>query len=168
MAIVKFISCDYVKENTLIEMNVDDAKITPIILKVQKVYLQQLIGSSFMDHLTSGVTNSTLTTDEDALLRNYIQPYLAEYVVYEALPFLNYKITNKAVSKESSEFSQSSDLSEVKYLRSNVKDMAEFLGKRLSKYLCDNEILFPEYTNPITPENLIKNSKSFFGGIFLD
>jgi hypothetical protein len=164
---VKFISTNYVKENTIIEMNVDDDKLTPIILKVQKVYLQQLIGSSFYDHLSQAVANTTLTVAEDALIRNYIQNYLAEYVVYEALPFLNYKATNKAISKESSEFSQASDLDEIKYLRSNVKDMAEFFGKRLAKYLCDHQSDFPEWQNPELPENLPKNSRSFFNGIYL-
>lgn len=164
---VKFVSANYIKQNTIIEMNVDDSKITPVIIKVQRVYLQQILGSYFYDHLSDAVANSTLTTAEENLIRNYIQSMVAEYVVYEALPFLNYKATNKAISKESSEFSQASDLDEIKYLRSNIKDMAEFLSKRLSKYLCDNQSDFPEYQDPTQPENLPKNSRSYFGGIYL-
>jgi hypothetical protein len=165
--IVKFVSAQYVKESTVLEMNIDDAKITPIIIKVQDVYLQQILGSSFYNHLRDAVTNSTLNANEDALIRDYIQRFVCEYVVYEAIPYLNYKATNKAVSKESSEYSTPAELAEIKYMRSNVKDMAEFMGKRLAKYLCDNPSLFPEYQNPIHPENLPKNNKAYFNGLFI-
>lgn len=165
--IAKFISAQYLKENTVLEMNIDDSKLTPIILKVQSVYLQQILGSSFMQHLYDAVTNSTLTTAEENLIRDYIQSFVCEYSVYEALPYLNYKATNKAISKESSEYSQPAELAEIKYMRSNVKDMAEFLGKRLEKYLCDHQENFPEYQNPSLPENLPKNNKSFFNGVYL-
>jgi len=167
MTNVKFISCEYVKDNTIIEMNVDDAKINPTIFKVQRVYLQQILGSYFYDHLSEAVANSTLTTAEENLIRNYIQNMLAEYVVYELFPFLNYKSTNKAVSKESSEYSQPADLDEIKYLRSNVKDMAEFFSRRLAKYLCDHQEDFPEYQSPEVPENLPKNNRSYFNGIYM-
>lgn len=172
--IVKFVSANYIKENTIIEMNVDESKITPIIIKVQSLYLKQILGSSFYDHMNDATavylgyeTGTTLTTAELNLLRDYIKPYVAEYVVYEALPFLNFKATDKGISKESSEFSQPADLSEIKYLRSDVKDMAEFLGKRLAKYLCDHQQDFPEWQNPEHPENLPKNSKTYFNGIHL-
>jgi hypothetical protein len=35
MAIVKFVSAQYVKENTAIEENVDDSKLVPYIIKSQ-------------------------------------------------------------------------------------------------------------------------------------
>jgi hypothetical protein len=135
--IVKFISADYLKRNTIIELNVDDSKINPIILKVQRVYLQQVLGSSFYNHLQDAVVNSTLTTYEDDLIKDYVQPGVAEWCLYELLPFLNYKSTNKAISKESSEFSEAAALDEIKYLRNSVRDMAEFLMARVDKYLKD-------------------------------
>ncbi len=165
--IVKFIDADYIKNNSVMEYNVDDSKLSPIVIKVQTVYLQQMIGSSFLNHLYNAFSTSAMTSDERSLVIDYIQPYVSEYSIYEVLPFLNYNLTNKSISKKSSEFSQPSDLNEVKYLRSNIKDMAEFYGERLAKFLCDNSTKFPQYTNPTTPENLIRNSKSFFSGIYI-
>lgn len=164
---VKFVSTDFIKKNTVVEMNVDDSKITPIIFKVQRVYLQQILGSSFYDHLSDAVANGTLTAKEESLIRDYIQTLITEYVLYELYPFLNYKSTNKAISKESSEFSTPADLDEIKYLRSNVKDMAEFFAKRLTTYLCDHQEDFPEYQNPDQPENLPKNNRAYFNGIYM-
>ena len=164
---VKFISTNYLKENTLIEMNVDDSKLTTLIIKCQRIYLQQLLGSSFYDHLSVAVSGSTLTAVEESLIRNYVQPMVAEYVVYEALPSLTFKATNKAVVKQNSENSTPIDLDELKFFRASVRDMAEFMGERLSKYLCDNPSLFPEYQNPTLPENLSRNSRSYMSGVYI-
>lgn len=167
MTTVKFISCSYLKANTAIEMNMDDSKLEPYIIKTQDTHLQQAIGSSFYEHLSNAVATSTLTVAEENLIRNYIQRVVAEFTFYEVLPFINYKSTNKAISKESSEFSQAADLDEIKYLRNSVRDLAEFYLKRLTKYLCDHQADFPAYTNPDIPENLPKNSRSFFNGVYL-
>lgn len=168
MAIVKFVSAQYVKENSILEMNIDDAKLTPVIIKVQTVYLQQIIGSSFMDHLYDAVANNTLTTAEENLIRDYIQRFVCEYVVYEVYPFIHMKATNKAVVKQNSDNSTPIDLSELKFLRSAVKDMAEFYGARIEKYLCDHASDFPAYQNPTLPENVIKKTGGvYFNGIYM-
>lgn len=164
---VKFVSSEFIKENTTIQDNVDDDIIVPYIYKVQDRYLQQSLGTTFYEHLKLAIINQTLTNDEDDLIRDYIQPMITEYVVYELLPHINYKLTNKAVSTQNSEYSNPSSLDEVKYLRYSVRDMADFYLKRLNKFLCDYGTLFPTYVNPSSPENLSKSYKSYFNGIFL-
>jgi len=164
---VKFISTVFLKENTTIEDNVDDNKLVPFIYKVQDIHLQQALGTTFYEHLKAGVVNNTLTTDETDLIRDYIQNMVAEWTLYESMPFLSNKLTNKSISQENSEYSTPSTLDEIKYLRNNVRDIAEFYTKRLTKYMCDNASLFPKYLNPDSKENLSKNSKSYFSGIYL-
>jgi hypothetical protein len=165
--IVKFVSADYVKQNTTIELNVDDAKLNSVILKAQRIYIQQVLGSYFYEHLSTQISGNTLTTLEEDLMRDYIQPALSEWTLYEVLPFLNYKATNKAVSKQSSEFSEASTLDEIKYLRNSVRDMASFFTQRLTKYLCDYQHLFPKYASPVTPENLSRKTKNYFSGVYI-
>ncbi len=167
MAKVKFISITYLKENTTIEDNVDDDKLTPYIYKAQDTHIQQALGSTFYSHLKDAIVNSTLTSDEEVLLRDYIQPCLAEFVLYEVMPFLNFKMTNKAISQENSEFSTSSTLDDLKYLRQTVRDLAEFYLERLIKHLCDYSELFPIYLNPGSDENLEASNKSYFNGVYL-
>jgi hypothetical protein len=164
---VKFISTVYLKENTTIEDNVDDTKLVPYIYSSQDTHIQQALGTNFYNRLKSGVTNNDLTTLEEDFLRDYVQPALAQWAFYEVFPFLNYKSTNKAVSKESSEFSQPSELDEIKYLRNSIRDLAEFYLRRINQYLCDFGHLFPEYQNPDPYENVVANSKSYFSGLYL-
>ena len=164
---VKFISTDYLKENTTIEENVDDHKLVPFIYSAQDTHIQQVLGASFYNRLKEGVVNNNLNSDEEDLLRDYIQPALAQWSFYEVYPFLNFKATNKAISKESSEWSQASELEEIKYMRQSIRDLAEFYLKRLVKFLCDYTHLFPKYQNPDSKDNLPKNSKAYFNGVYL-
>lgn len=166
--IVKFISPTYFKSNTTVDENVEDDIIVPFIVKAQDVYIQQALGSAFYTRLKEGVENNNLNVNEENLIRDYIQPTLVEWTLYELIPHLNYKFTNKAISQKSSEFSQPSALDEVKYLRQSVRDLAEFYLKRLIKYLCDfGSQQFPLYASPGSNENLKRRNRSYFGGVYI-
>jgi hypothetical protein len=163
----KFISTVFLKENTTIEDNVDDTKLVPFIKISQDTHIGQVLGATFYNRLKEGVALNNLNSDETDLMKDYIQPCLAQFAYYEVYPFLNFKTTNKAISKESSEFSQPSELDEIKYMRNAIRDLAEFYLKRLSRFLCDFSDLFPEYQNPDPKDNLPKNSKAYFNGVYV-
>ena len=165
--VVYFISQDYFLANTPVEKNIDWDKISPYVIQAQQLYLMQSIGETGMNALTDGVKNNTLSVDEQDLMRGYIQPLVTQYTFWLCLPFINYKATNKALSKESSEYSQSADLDEMKYLRSSVKDAAEFYQRRLVKYLADHPGKFIWYSNPDALDNLPRTNQSYFGGIYM-
>jgi len=163
---VKFISTDYLKSNTVIQDNVDENILVPYIYSSQDTHIQLALGSTLYDRLKDGIVNNNLNSDELNLLRTYIQPCLAQWAFYEVFPFLNFKMTNKAVSKQSSEFSAPSELDEIKYLRNSIRDLAEFFTRRLNQYLCDYSQLFPQYLSPDPYANVIANSKSYFSGVY--
>lgn len=166
--IVKFVSAQYVKENTAIQENLDDSLLTPYIIKAQDTHIQQVLGSSFMNHLYNAIENDTLTQAEEDLIRDYIQRTVAEYTFYEAYPFFHMKATNKGGVKQNSDNSISIELGELKYLRSAILDMAQFYLTRLEKYICDHQEDFPAYQNPTLPENVIKKTgNAYFNGIFI-
>jgi hypothetical protein len=164
---VKFISVKYFKSNTTVQGNVDDDIILPFIYRAQDIDLQQVLGTTFYNRLKEAVINNDLNADEENLLRTYIQPMLVDYSLYYLIPHISYKFTNKAVSQQNSEFSNPSDLSDIKYIRQSVLDMAEFYKTRLVKYLCDYSNLFAEYNNPDDKENLSKSGKSYFNGLYI-
>jgi hypothetical protein len=165
--IVYFISTSYLRSVTPIQDNVDDDILTPHITVAQDTYLQQIIGETFYDHLKNGVKNNTLNNNDLTFMRDFVQPLIAQYTMYLAFPFLNLKITNKAISKESSEYSQPADLGEMKYMRSSIKDIAEFYAKRMVKHLLDYQYLYPSYANPNAKDNLPKRADSYFTGLYI-
>lgn len=165
---VKFISVNYLKEYSPLAKNIDDDLLVPFIYRSQDINLQTILGSDFFERLKEGVINNNLNQDEEDLIRNYIQNMVAEWTIYYCLPTLNFKMTNKSVTQDRSEFGDPSGLDDIKYLRQNVRDMSEFYSKRLVKFLVDygNE-LFPEYRQTNSKENLNRNSKSYFNGIYI-
>jgi hypothetical protein len=165
--VVYFISTEYLRTNTPIEANVDDTKLTPYIIQAQDTYLQEGIGETFYDRLKDGVANNNLNADEQAFMRNFVQPQIAQYAFYLAMPFIAFKATNKSVSKESSEYSAPAELNELKFLRNNVLDIAEFYKRRMIKYLLDHPSMFPQYNNPNSRDNMPKSIQSYFGGLYV-
>jgi hypothetical protein len=164
--VVYFISTEYLKQNTSIEQNVDDSKLTPFIIQAEQLYLQQNIGATGLDALRDGIVLGTLTIEEDLFIRNYIQPMVCQWAYYLALPYITYKSTNKSLSKESSEYSQPVDLSELQYMRNTVRDVAEFYTKRMVNWLLFNPGVFIWYSNPDSKDVLPKTNQAYFSGMY--
>lgn len=162
----KFISTAYLKAETPIQENVEDNILIPYIKLSQSVHIQQALGSHYYNFLMEAVATKSLTVKDKDLLINYIQPALAQFTFYEVLPHLNFKITNKAISQQNSEFSNPSGVTEVKYLRNSVRDLAEFLLKRLQNELNGCKSDYPEYKRD-ADQNVKPNGSSYFSGIYL-
>ena len=77
--VVYFISTTYLRDQTPIEENVDDTKITPWIVQAQDTFLQEGLGETFYDRLKDGVQNNNLNADEQSFMRNFVQPQVAQY-----------------------------------------------------------------------------------------
>ena len=168
MSRVKFISTTFLKEHSTMSRNIDDDILIPHIYRAQDINLQQILGTTFYERLEDGVINNNLNSDEENLLRNYIQNMLVEWTTYYAIPNINMKFTNKSVTQDSSEFGTPSSLDDIKYLRQNVRDMAEFYSNRLTTYMCDfGSTLFPTYANPNSNENLEASGRAYFNGVFI-
>lgn len=163
----QFIDTEFLKDNSLIEYNLDDAKLNPLIFKAQDMYLAPTLGSDFYIHLQEAAANDTLTTDEENLIRDYIQQMVVEWTAYISVNQITSKFTNKANVQEFSQYSNVTSRAERTDLKNELRDAAEFYTKRLVKYLCDFGELFPLYENPSATENLPKNSTSYFSGIYL-
>jgi len=165
---ILLITADFYKRNSVVNLNLDSEIIHPFITKAQNMNIERVLGTNLFDTVLEQVRVGSLETRIITLLEDYIQPALVEWVTYTALPYYNYKFTNKAVVRKSSENSESSSLNEINYLRNDTRDDAEYLSQRITKFLETNESTYPEYKSgnddcdDITP---VKNN--FFSGIYL-
>lgn len=163
-----FISVDYLRDNSSINGNTDNEILEPYIITAQTVHIEQILGTGLFNDIVTNIQADTITGNNKTLLDDYIQPCLLQWSIYEALPFLNFKMTNKAVTTKSSDNSEPVGLSEIQYLRQNVRDTAEYLSQRVTDYLKANPSLFPLYRNPGSSCDTIRpNSSSYFNGIYL-
>lgn len=161
MALILFVSEPYIKQYTPIGNLVQWDEIEPTTHLVQDSFIQDILGTNFYNHLQNAYSGQTLTNNEIELM-NRIKPALAYRVAEQSLTFINFQIKNKGVMTQNGDYSTSADLDQFKYVRSELTNRAEFYTKRLSKYLCENSSLFPEY---ITDNNSdMKPNKSGYDG----
>ncbi len=167
MSYVLFISEARLKKLTAVHDNVTPEELTPFVVQAQDIYIQDVLGTTFYQSLKSKIEANTVSGYYSTLLNDYIAPTLANYAVYLAFPSLNYKIMNKAVMTPTSEESSVVDLTSIKYVRGSILDTAQFYSERTREYIIDNQIQFPEYTNPGTDGMTPNRNNPYFHGVYI-
>jgi len=160
-----FVSEQRFKAWTNVDANVRMQDISPYLIQAQDLYMQDTLGTLFYTRLKDGIINDNLTNDEKLILNEYIAPATMQYALYLMLPALKYKLVDKGVVSGSSEETDSTNLDELKYLRQNVLDTAQFYTKRLREYLLDNPDMFTEYQNPGVDGMYPNKSNPYFSGL---
>lgn len=162
-----FMDTPYIYKYTIVETNVDADLVQKFIVKAQNLNIQNAIGQNLYTALIDDFNNNgTFTGLRLTLMREYIQPCLAEWCVYHILPFMNYRLTNKAVSQKSSDNSQPSSVDDIRWLRDQIRNTAEFYTERLKDYIRNNPSSFPEYyTNNLSFE-VRPTRTGYFSGIY--
>ena len=166
---VLFLSVDYLRDETVINGNVDGEVLEPFIIVAQNLHIEQITGTNLYNKLIADITAGSVTGVYKTLLDDYIQPALLQWSLFECLPFINYNFTNKSISTQDSDNSTAVSLEDVKYLRANIKDVAEYYSTRAIAYLKDNEDSFDELgTNGDDCSDIAASNEAYFSGIQFD
>jgi len=172
MAKVLFISSTYVKQFTQIQNNVSDDKVNLSIEQAQTKYILPALGKTLYDFLVTSIDQNQglggLQPDYIDLVENYITPALTEYTLYESTLMMAFQFSNKNIGRHNDQFLGSTPLDELKYLRAELLNNAQWYGKRLQKYLAANKDKFPEYSVESFDLNPSKDAGSFNSGMVFD
>lgn len=155
---VFFITPAYIKQyaSNIISNDIDDNLIVPSILLAQDKYIQQILGENLYNWYKDGITNGTITTgDKKYLLDNYILPCLMYYTIKEALPFISFKLTNKAIVEKSDNSSRSAGVQNIKMLSQTVENSGIFYGKRIYEFISNVPGSFPEYYSQVGNNRIV-------------
>lgn len=155
------------KRLTPVQENVDDDLINNYIYRAQEVHIHQILGTDLYNAFKTKIQTNTLTGDYKALMDDYIVPALIEWAFYEVLPFISLKLNNKSISRGNADYLIEADLTDLKYLRSTVRDVAEFLSERIIGEIKQDSSKFPEYLTNSGLDKIIPNSTTYFNGIYL-
>lgn len=167
MSNVLFISENYVKDNSLIDENVDVKLLRPTIYDAQRDYILPILGTKLYEKIEADIVANTLAGDYLNLVTKYIAPALVKWVQYEANISLLYKYRNKNVSTKSSENSQPINYNEQRFLMDNFKNKAELRSQDITNYLCANTDLFPEYLQNTAINDIRPKNNNFTTSIYL-
>ena len=156
------------KEDSLINDNVDSMYIIPAIQVAQEQALQQLIGSKLYRRICECVEQNTLTADYKLLLDNYVIPYLEYKVMSDIQIPLSYKFRNLGMNQTIDERTMTPSLRDTQYLIEYYDNKAKFYGDRLYDYLSANHKLFPDFRKKDSCDDLVANKMSYKTNIVLD
>ena len=166
-----FIDDNYLKQYSPLGKSIDVDEIYPFVSSAQDVYIQDVLGTPlYNDFLTktsnmivgTGVTFSSYEWN----LLNLCSKALVYWTTYMSLPHIYLKIRNAGVIKSQSENTTNSDLSEMKYLREEMKNLGEFWNTRCVTYLCQYSVNFPLYQAAST--DMYPSIKQYDADIYIE
>lgn len=146
MATALFINRTDLVRNTIINGDVDTDKFIQFIRISQQMHIQNYLGTALYDEISTAITANTLTTDQTALLNDYIQPMLIHFSMVDYLPFSSVELRNGGLFKHTAENGTSPTTNEVDFLVQKHRNFAEFYTRRFIDYMSFNAASkFPKY-----------------------
>lgn len=162
MAQTFFISVQYVKENSIVDENVDEKYIRIAIQKAQKNFILYFIGTGLYNEIASQIQANTLSGLNTTLLDSYIAPCLLSYTLVELSPFLLYKMSNRNLGVKDADKMTATDWATMDKVMERFENDAQLEAKKLRDYLLENQTQYPLYYSPGTGIDIIYPKQDTF------
>lgn len=163
-----FISIDEIKQNNVINANVDSEYIEPALREAQDIFLREILGDALYNAIENRINSNNLTGKYATLVNQYIKPYLENRMLASLVVPISMKIRNAGVIQQFDQGFNQSSVKDVNYLADYYNGRVEFYGNRMTAYLSKNINDIPEWrysdqniTNPTVSQNV---STIYLGG----
>lgn len=156
----------YLKQMTIINDNVDMKIITPTIEDVQRLYIEDVLGTQLFNQILSQIGSNTVSSANQTLLDNYILPFMKYYVLMEVSPVFKIRYMNKGLMVKSSDNSQPASQEEMLYIMDRWKDNAQKLAQKCTDYLRDNTATYPLFLTNYRYYESQPNQNNFSSGFY--
>lgn len=170
MAEAYFININKLKEDSLIDDNVDAKLLLPTLRMVQDIYIQKILGTPmFNDLKTKIIADPTLAayTNHLALMKDYITNVIIYYVLMHTPFALKFRLMNKGTMVKSGENSSAADTADLHVIKDEFRMIAESYAELLTMYLKENKATFVLY-DTATTTGVTSATGNYSTGIYLD
>ena len=133
---------ELLKTYSNLSMNVGVDKIIPYLNLSQPFFIAPILGDSLLTELQLQIETDTLTDLNKGLILK-IAPALALWTDYLAARSLTYTVTQKGITKEHSENSETLNEKELAEYIHSIRENAEMATELLIQYLCRCESEYP-------------------------
>lgn len=159
-----FISYQALVEDSTIDENFNPKTIRLLINELQQMEIAPILGASLYSKLMSDILAGTLSEAQKILLNIHIKPVLIN-AIQKDLPFVNgYKFHNVGTIERTAENSKNIDQKELQKVSDFFKTKMVFWAGKLSEFLRDNSIDYPEYQGGINrPKSAQYETKIYLG-----
>lgn len=129
----------------------------------QEEHILPVLQEDLYNEIVDQNNTSTLTTENQTLLDDYITPALAFYVKYEILDDMSVNTTDKGLQVPESDFSRAANSSERGDMKSKSKKHADTFADKMTRFLKENSDDYPLYSSGNNQRNNTTNT----GGIII-
>lgn len=142
---ILLISETNLKENSLVQLNVDTKILAQTILQSQFTQLRPVLGDTLynkvLDDVKQTVNDSGYSQQYKELLEGYIQPYLTVEVQRNLIINLSYRLTNKGILKYTDSNASTLGSSDTEYVKNYFDNLTSSYKVALIDYLHDNNLI---------------------------
>lgn len=168
MAAVLLMTPAYLKRHGLVDENVDDSYITPIIELCQDTFVQEILGTGLYNEIKTQIAAGSVSALNQTLLDDKVLAAMKWWVTSKVIKRTTYKLSNQGVKVFESENYVTPDSSIIGNLEEEYMNAAEYYANAATMYLIENSTLYPLYDNPGDGiDTVIPNRNQFKSGIFL-
>lgn len=143
--ILYFMNVESLKELSLIENNVEAAKLAVMMNRVQKTYIEPILGTPLFKKILTDIDDDTVAGIYETLLNEYIIDYYVLCCELEYIVSGSNKLMNMGSAKYEPQNTSQNELSENNDVRDNLKKHLARYKNTLVGYLEDNKENIPEY-----------------------
>lgn len=148
---IYFVTETFLKDKTPITQNVSAKDLAPFMEMTVRTYIQPILGYNFTKELLTKYNDETLSNIENELVE-FIQFVTAFYSVFDAIPSLTFRISNKGIQSQFGDYQNSEGVATVTYLQNNMLKFAKVHESNLRAFLELNKSEFPTYLAEINKE----------------
>lgn len=164
-----FITEKALKDASLINENVSMVKLRPTIIMCQEMHIQPIIGSQLYKAIVQEIINDNLSSANQTLLTDYLQPCLQMWVMMESPMILGYQFRNKNIERGTDQNSQQASVSELQKLMDYYRNKAEWYSERTTRYILANLSDFPDYASIAgRVDTIYPNKRNYTAGLVID
>ncbi len=165
MSFSQLISSNYLYNSSILDDNVDPKLLDSNIVYAQNTHIQEILGEAlYMSIMNQSAANIYTSVYYQTLLYNWIQPALMYWALYESAPYIQFKFTNKSILKQTSDHSEAIALTDLTYLRNDLRNKAEAYTSRVREYIINNPSQLPEYYQTVNMGAIRPNNTAYDSG----
>jgi hypothetical protein len=157
---VLLISEKQIKDQSIVEQNVDGKLLSKIVLNVQEIQLKPILGQGLYDSVLAevlskaGDTEYEILEDIKIMLDEYIIPFLIYATLVDFVVFGSYKLSNKGLVKLNDNAAQNVNPNDTEYVKNYYDNYLGTYKNRLINYLKDKELLDKKNDTNITGQSI--------------
>jgi len=153
---ILIVSPAFVKENTVLNYNVDDGYLKPLIDSIQNTFVRPILGSALFNEIQTEIKSGAVSELNQILIKEYIRDALKWEVCHKYTRIGTYKLNNKGAGTHSGDNFSSLNQQELTTAKNIFKDSADFYRRKLKLYLKENAELYASYNTPPSGADVVR------------